>query len=63
MKHETAWLRNEAEARVRELFDAAKSTGPQEVRDTDGTFSITFIPVKGTLEELFSKPGPIPDDE
>jgi hypothetical protein len=63
MTHETTWLRNDAEARVRELFDTAKSAGPQEVRDTDGTFSLTFIPMKGTLEDLFSKPGPIHDDE
>ncbi|WP_246647716.1 hypothetical protein [Rhizobium laguerreae] len=57
------WHRHEAEARIRELLDAAKTSGPQTVRDTDGAFTITFSQTKAGLEQLFSKPGPLQDDD
>ena len=57
------WQRDEAEDRIREVLDAAMRDGTQQVLDADGTFRITFEKRRGTLEELFSKPGPISDDE
>ncbi len=51
------------ETRAGEVLDAARREGPQSVADTDGTFEIVFVPRKQTLEQLFSKPGPIPDED
>ncbi|ASY56598.1 MULTISPECIES: hypothetical protein [Sinorhizobium] len=62
MKHDMAWPRNVAEIRISELFDAAKTGGPQKVADDDGTFDVTFTPKRKPLSELFSEPGPISDD-
>ncbi|MBY3206852.1 hypothetical protein [Rhizobium laguerreae] len=53
------WQRDEAEARIREVLDAAKAHGPQMVIDRDGTYAIVFTRRKQGLETLFSKPGPL----
>ena len=55
--------RVDMETRAGEVLDAARREGPQSVADTDGTFEIVFVPRKQTLEQLFSKPGPIPDED
>lgn len=57
------WQRDEAEARIREVLDAAKARGPQKVVDLDGTFSIVFAQQKQSLEKLFSKPGRLHEDD
>lgn len=57
------WQRREAEARIREVLDAAKVRGAQRILDTDGSYDVTFVPKKRSLEELFSRPGPLPDDD
>ncbi|MBY5439064.1 hypothetical protein [Rhizobium leguminosarum] len=57
------WQRHEAEARISEVLNAAKTSGPQNVQDMDGTFSITFSQSEAGLEHLFSKPGPLQDDD
>ncbi|WP_246271163.1 hypothetical protein [Rhizobium sophorae] len=57
------WQRQDAEARIREVLDAAKARGTQRVLDADGRFLVTFEPVKKTLEELFAQPGPLSDDD
>lgn len=62
MAHNSEWQRHEISARIQEVLEAAKESGTQRVIDADGRFDVTFVPKKRTLEELFSKPGPIPDD-
>lgn len=57
------WQRDVAEARIREVLDAAKSVGPQTVVDRDGSFEITFTQPTAGFEELFSKPGPLQDED
>jgi hypothetical protein len=63
MSHGIPWQRNEAEARIGEVLDAAKGQGPQTVADPDGTFSILFKRRRQGLEELFSEPGPLQEDD
>ena len=63
MPHDTQWPRPEAERRIGELLDAAKRGSVQKVVDYDGTYEVTFVPAKQSLEELFSVPGPISDDD
>lgn len=63
MTRDSDWQRHEAEARIQEVLDAAKARGTQRLIDTDGRFDVTFVPGKKTLEELFSRSGPIPDDD
>ncbi|GGE07656.1 hypothetical protein FHT80_002539 [Rhizobium sp. BK226] len=63
MTQSSDWQRQEAEARIREVLDAAKARGTQRVIDVDGRFLVTFEPVKKTLEELFAQPGPLSDDD
>lgn len=53
------WQRDEAEARIREVLDAAKTHGSQTVIDRDGTYAIVFTRRKQGLEKLFSTPGPL----
>lgn len=60
--HDSRWLRTQAENLIREVFDAARTKGPQVVDDHDGDFEIVFRPKKKTLEQLFSKLGPVIDD-
>lgn len=55
------WHRTEAEARIREVLDSAKASGPQVIFDIDGRFGIVFHPEKQSLEDLFSQAGPIKD--
>lgn len=57
------WQRDECESRIREVLDAAKALGPQTIADRDGTFEIVFSQPKAGLEELFSKPGPLTDED
>lgn len=57
------WRRLDLETRASEVLDAARHQGPQSVADTDGTFEIVFVPRKQSLEQLLSKPGPIPDED
>lgn len=57
------WKRHEAEARISEVLNAAKTCGPQTVLDPDGTFTIAFSQGEGSLEKLFSQPGPLQDDD
>lgn len=57
------WQRDEAEARIHEVLDAAKARGPQNIVDPDGTYSIVFAQQKQSLEKLFSKPGRLHDDD
>lgn len=62
MKH--SWQRDEAEKHIGEVLDAAKAHGSQTVVDhLGGLFTIIFEQPKATLEELFSKPGPLLDDD
>lgn len=63
MTHGNQWRPVDLETRPGEVLDAARRDGPQVVADVDGTFEIVFRPRQQTLEELFSKPGPIPDDD
>tara|TARA_R110002020_G_scaffold298211_1_gene514018 strand:- start:13695 stop:13889 length:195 start_codon:yes stop_codon:yes gene_type:complete len=63
MTHGNDWRRLDLETRASEVLDAAKQEGPQMIDDVDGRFELVFVPRKQTLEQLFSKPGPIPDDE
>jgi len=63
MAHGIKWRRVDMETRAGEVLDAARREGPQSIADTDGTFEIVFVPRKQTLEQLFSKPGPIPDED
>lgn len=60
--HDNKWLMAQAENLIREVFDAARTRGPQVVDDQDGDFEIVFRPRKKSLAELFAKPGPIVDD-
>lgn len=53
------WRRMQAEAHIREVLEAAKASGPQVVNDIDGRFEIVFRPSKQSLENLFSREGPI----
>jgi hypothetical protein len=63
MTRDMEWQRREAEARIHEVLDAAKARGAQRILDTDGSYDVTFVPKKQSLEELFSRPGPLPDDD
>ena len=54
--------RSEAESRISKVFDDARMLGPQRVEDKTGVFEIVFKPRKQSLEELFSKPGPVTGD-
>jgi hypothetical protein len=44
--HDSRWLRAQAENLIREVFDAARTKGPQVVDDHDGDFEIVFRPKK-----------------
>ncbi len=57
------WERDEAEARIHELLDAAKTHGPQTVIDRHGTYAIVFSRRRPRLEALFSRPGPLKEDD
>jgi hypothetical protein len=63
MTHGSDWQRQEAEVRIQEVLDAAKTLGTQRIDDTDGRFLVTYEPVKKTLAELFAQPGPLSDDD
>lgn len=59
-----SWQRDEAERHIGKVLDAAKAHGSQVVVDREGgSFEITFRQPEATLEELFSKPGPLLDDD
>lgn len=53
------WQRDEAEARIREVLDAAKAHESQTLIDRDGTYAVVFTRRKQGLEKLFSNPGPL----
>jgi hypothetical protein len=53
------WQRDDAEARIRMVLEAAKAHGSQTVIDRDGTYTIVFTRRKQSVEKLFSKPGPL----
>lgn len=61
--HCNSWLRTRAEDRIRDVFEAAKSNGPQSVADEDGHFEIVFHPKRRSLEELFAEDGPIKEPD
>jgi hypothetical protein len=63
MTNANDWQRNDVRTQIDELLEAAKSHGTQILLDADGTFEITFVPKKQSLKELFSKPGPISNDD
>lgn len=63
MKRSSDWQRQEAEARIQEVLDAAKRLGAQRIIDPDGRFLVTYEPVKKTLADLFAQPGPLSDDD
>lgn len=63
MAASTSWSRLEAEAQIKRVLDAAKSSGQQLIADDDGTFEITYRPTRQSLSDLLSKPGPIIDDD
>ena len=63
MSNDSTWQKKDAASRFQEVMEAAKAIGTQRVLDTDGRFEVTFVPVKKTLEELFSEPGPLRDDD
>ena len=57
------WSRANAEERIREVFDDAKSGEPQIVRDGDGKFEIRFVANDGaeTLGQYLARGGPDKD--
>ena len=62
MQH--TWQRDEAERHIGDVLDAARTHGSQTVIDRQGgSFEITFKQPKASLEELFSKQGPLLDDD
>ena len=63
MTNRTEWRRSEIKARIDEVLDAAKTQGTQILNDFDGSFEVTFVPAKQSIEELFSKPGLISGDD
>jgi len=63
MSHVQEWTRIEAERRIREVLDNAKSGEPQKIIDSDGLFEIRFR-TTGTNEtagSFLARGGP--DDE
>jgi hypothetical protein len=63
MTHGNEWLPADLETRAKDVLDAARHSGPQVVADVDGNFQIVFLPRKQTIDQLFSTPGPIPEDD
>lgn len=63
MTHGIEWLPADLETRAKEVLDAARRSSPQVVADVDGSFEIVFVPRKQSLGQLFSKPGPVPEDD
>jgi len=60
MAQSKLWSRAIAEDNAPELFEAAKTVGPQEIRCQDGFFVLSFIKRKssGNIAEFLSKGGP-----
>lgn len=63
MHQKREWSRDEAEKRVRELFDDAKSGAPQTVRDEEGMFEVRFIArvPKEPIGQFLARGGPDKD--
>jgi len=61
MRQPRQWTRNEAELRISELLDNAKSDGPQRIVDDNGRFEVQYVisDLKQTTGQLLSKGGPI----
>ncbi|RVK33824.1 hypothetical protein [Sinorhizobium meliloti] len=58
------WTRREAEARIGEVLEAAKTGGPQHISEVSGSFELTFIPAgKRKVGELLRQEGPLEDGE
>lgn len=56
------WTRSEAEDRIRDVFDRAKSGVPQLVLDNDGVIEIRFLPATSpntTAGEFLARGGPL----
>ncbi|PYE42632.1 hypothetical protein DFI02_106207 [Rhizobium sp. PP-F2F-G20b] len=62
MTRAAEWKRGELRGRLDELLNAAEREGPQTVVDANGTFEVIFTAKKQSLEELFSEPGTISED-
>jgi len=62
MTQRMEWRRSEAEARIREVLDAARLRGPQILLEDEGSYEIRFVPRKQSLDDLFAQPGTFPDD-
>jgi hypothetical protein len=63
MNNGSEWRRSDLETRANEVLDAARREGMQMIEDVDGRFELVFVPQRQTLKQLFSKPGPVPDDD
>ncbi|WDZ79051.1 hypothetical protein PWG15_26560 (plasmid) [Ensifer adhaerens] len=58
------WTRAEAEARISEVFNAAKTRGPQRISEVGGTFELTFVRARTKkLSQLLLQDGPLEDGE
>ncbi|MCA1367195.1 hypothetical protein I6F15_07260 [Bradyrhizobium sp. BRP14] len=58
------WTRREAEARIAEVLEAAKTGGPQHISEVNGSFKLTFIPAgKRKLGDVLREEGPLEDRE
>ncbi len=60
MTHAQEWNKNDAELRIREVFAGAKNGETQKIKDSDGTFELTFVPSseKPNAGEYLSRGGP-----
>ncbi|WP_234885246.1 hypothetical protein [Rhizobium rhizogenes] len=63
MNHESEWSRNEAEQRIGDVLDGAKSGQLQTIHDGDGSFEVRFIAKskKDSAAKFLAKPEPIVD--
>lgn len=55
------WSRTEAEKRISEVLDAAKTGHIQRLQDVDGTFEVRFVKTKvsRTVAEFLSEGSPL----
>jgi hypothetical protein len=61
MSQSRQWTRNDAELRIKELLDDAKTDGPQKIMDDGGRFEVQYVAgkLKQTTGERLAKGGPV----
>ncbi len=61
MSHARQWTIKDAEHRMREILDRAKSGTPQRIVDEDGRFEVQYVldKAKQTTGQLLAKGGPV----